>query len=111
MTRHGLADVLVAPAGSGKTFCLNVARAAWEDGGLRVIGVSLAARAAQELQDQAGIPSGTVERLLLDLASGVEKLDHRTVLVVDEAAMVGTRDLHPIFEGRPPRRRADRARR
>jgi ATP-dependent exoDNAse (exonuclease V) alpha subunit len=100
VTRDGLADVLVAPAGSGKTFSLNVARSAWEAAGFRVIGVSLATRAAKELEEQAGIRSVTVKRLLQDLGQGIEKLDQRTVLVVDEAAMVG-RATSRCYSGRP----------
>ena len=40
----------------------------------------------------------TVDRLLLDLGHGRLELDGRTVLVVDEAAMVGTRKLAPLLE-------------
>src|SRR6266511_1850031 len=39
----------------------------------------------------------TVDRLLLDLRHGRLELDSRTVLVVDEAGMVGTRKLAPLL--------------
>jgi hypothetical protein len=59
-----------------------------------VIGCSLAARAARQLHDDAGIPAATIDRLLGDLdRSNGPALDGRTVIVVDEAAMVGTRKL------------------
>lgn len=61
--------------------------------GHRVLGTALAARAAAELHHGAGIPSQTADRLLLRLAQGREHLDERTVIVVDEAAMLGTRRL------------------
>jgi ATP-dependent exoDNAse (exonuclease V) alpha subunit len=80
-------------AGAGKTFALAAAREAWEASGHRVIGCSLAARAAKQLQDDAGIPASTIDRLLAGIDRHTTALDDTTVLVVDEAAMVGTRKL------------------
>jgi conjugative relaxase-like TrwC/TraI family protein len=87
----GLALVL-GRAGAGKTYALDPARAAWEAGGYRVLGAALAARAAAELEAGAGIPSMTVARLLQELGTRRLPLDRRTVVVVDEAGMLGTRD-------------------
>ena len=86
-------DVLVGPAGTGKTFSLDAAREAWEKAGYRVMGASLAARAAAELEHGAGISSQTIDRLRARLAQGTERLDQRSVLVLDEAGMIGTRRL------------------
>ena len=98
LTGERLVDCLIAAAGSGKTYSLNLAREMWEGSHYRVIGASLAARAAKELEDQAHIPSRTIAKLLIDLDRGTEKLDDRTVLVIDEAAMVGTRALARLFD-------------
>ena len=98
LTGERLVDSLIAAAGSGKTYSLNVAREMWEGSGYRVIGASLAARAAKELEDQAHIPSRTIAKLLIDLDRGTEQLDDQTVLVIDEAAMVGTRALARLFD-------------
>jgi hypothetical protein len=87
-------DIVEGVAGAGKTFALAAARRAWDASGYRVIGCSLAARAARQLQDDAEIPAATIDRLLGDLErSNGLGLDARTVIVVDEAAMVGTRKL------------------
>jgi len=86
-------QVLVGPAGTGKTFALDAARAGWEAEGYRVIGAALARRAARELEDGAGIPSTSLAALLAELREGGERgllAEGRTVLVVDEAGMVGT---------------------
>lgn len=88
-------QVVRAAAGTGKTYALDVARAAWETDGHRVIGASLSARAAAELRGQSGIQSTTIARLLSGLEHGYG-FDDRTVLVVDEAGMVGTRALAEI---------------
>jgi conjugative relaxase-like TrwC/TraI family protein len=83
-----------AKAGAGKTFALGAARRAWEAAGYRVVGAALAARAAQELRDGAGIRASTLARLLVDVQDPRHgSLDARTVLVVDEGGMVGTRTL------------------
>jgi len=89
-------DVVEGAAGSGKTFALAAAREAWEASGYRVIGCSLAARAAKQLQDDSGIPASTIDRLLRDLNRC--QFAPRTVVVVDEAAMVGTRKLARLLD-------------
>ena len=91
-------DVVEGVAGAGKTFALAAAREAWEASGYRVIGCSLAARAAKQLQDDAGIPASTIDRLLAGIDRHQAALDATTVLVVDEAAMVGTRKLARLLD-------------
>jgi hypothetical protein len=85
-------EVVRAAAGTGKTFTLDAARAAWEAGGVRVYGCALSARAATELQDQTGIDATTIAQLRIDLERGYG-LPTGGVLVVDEAGMVETRQL------------------
>lgn len=89
--------VIVGHAGTGKTFALDAARAAWSETGLHCRGAALAARAARELQSGSGIPSQTIASLLNDLDEGRMRLTRRDVVVVDEAGMVGTRDLHRLI--------------
>ena len=89
-------ELVEGVAGSGKTYALASAREAWEASGYRVIGCALAARAAKQLQDGAGIHASTLDRLLGDLTR--HSLPPRTVIVVDEAAMVGTRRLAQLLD-------------
>ncbi|MCC5947619.1 MAG: AAA family ATPase [Nitriliruptoraceae bacterium] len=88
-------EVVVGKAGTGKTYALDAARDAWEASGVQVTGVALAARAALELETSAGIRSTTLARLLgqLDDHRDGSPLQPGSVLVVDEAGMVGTRQL------------------
>jgi conjugative relaxase-like TrwC/TraI family protein len=94
---HGI-EIVEGVAGAGKTYALAAARQAWEASGYQVIGCSLAARAARNLQDDAGIPSATLDRLIGDLDRNRRALDERTVVVVDESAMVGTRKLTRLLD-------------
>ena len=86
-------DVIVAAAGTGKTFSLDAAADAWRHSGYHVIGAALAATAAAQLQTQTGIGSDTIALRTLQLANGTLRLDRRTVVVIDEAAMASTRGL------------------
>jgi hypothetical protein len=93
-------EVVVGKAGTGKTYALDAAREAWEASGIPVAGVALAARAALELEASAGIPSTTLARLLgrLDDHRDGSPLEPGSVLVVDEAGMVGTRELARLLD-------------
>ena len=86
-------DAVEGVAGSGKTYALAAAREAWQASGHRVIGCALAARTAAQLEQDTAIPSMTLDRLLRQLDGNRIELDDGAVLVVDEAAMVGTRKL------------------
>jgi conjugative relaxase-like TrwC/TraI family protein len=90
-------DVVVGVAGAGKTFALAAAHEAWTAAGYDVVGASLAARTAARLQEGSGIPSMTIDRLLAQLDRG-GTLGSNSVLVIDEAAMVGTRKLQRVLD-------------
>jgi conjugative relaxase-like TrwC/TraI family protein len=93
---HGI-EVVRAAAGTGKTYALDAAREAWQRDGREVNGCALSARAAVELGDHAAIPTTTIARLQLDLLHG-QRLPTGSVLVVDEAGMVGTRAIAELAE-------------
>ncbi len=87
-------QVVIGKAGAGKTYALDAARAAFQRSGYVVCGTALSARAAAELESGAGIASCTLAKFMdLDNLYGI---DDRTVIVLDEAGMVGTRDLQQL---------------
>lgn len=86
-------SVLVGPAGTGKTFTLDTLRSIHQHAGHRVVGAAPSARAAHELATDAHIPASTLHRLLGTWARGHDRPDTATVLVIDEAAMAGIREL------------------
>ena len=85
---------MVGRAGTGKTHTLGTLRAAYEDAGWSVIGLAPSARAARELQEGSGIESTTIARHLVEQRT----ITTTTVVVVDEAAMAGTRDVAAIVD-------------
>ena len=93
-------EVVVGPAGAGKTAALSAARQAWAASGVPVRGVALAALAARTLSDGAGIPAMSLTRLFAEVdRDGLDRaLPAGGVLVVDEASMVATRQLARLIE-------------
>jgi conjugative relaxase-like TrwC/TraI family protein len=85
--------LVVGRAGTGKTFALGAARHAWQLDGYRPLATAPTGIATVSLEAEGFEEVATCDRLLADLDQGRERLDSRTVLVVDEAAMLGSRKL------------------
>jgi conjugative relaxase-like TrwC/TraI family protein len=90
--------VVVGRAGTGKTFALGIARHAWQLDGYRLLAAAPTGIATVSLQGEGFEDVATCDRLLLDLDKGHEQLGARTVLVVDEAGMLGSRKLTRLLE-------------
>jgi conjugative relaxase-like TrwC/TraI family protein len=90
--------VVVGRAGTGKTFALGMARHAWQLDGYRLLAAAPTGIATMSMQGEGFEEVATCDRLLGDLDRGEEQLDARTVLVVDEAGMLGSRKLTRLFE-------------
>jgi hypothetical protein len=98
LSRGAGVEVVAAAAGTGKTFSLDAARDAWQGDGYRVLGAALSGRAAAELESSAAITSSTLAMLQINLDAGRLRFDDRTILVIDEAGMAGTRTLAPVLD-------------
>lgn len=89
--------VINGAAGTGKSFVLAAMREAYVKEGFTVYGAILQGKTAEDLERDSVIQSRTIAKMLLDLEKGKLKLDAKTVLVVDEAGMVGSRDLEKLM--------------
>ena len=90
--------LVVGRAGTGKTFALGIARHAWQLDGYRLLAAAPTGIATMSLQGEGFEDVATCDRLLGELDRGRGQLDPRTVLVVDEAGMLGSRKLTWLLE-------------
>ena len=93
----GRLKIIVGNAGAGKSFVLSAAKEVWEKEGYQVRGAALSGKVADDLQ-AAGIKSTTVFSTLKGLREGTIALNSKTILVLDEAAMTSTKDIHALVQ-------------
>ena len=92
----GIANV-IGYAGTGKSAMLGVARDGWEQAGYTVRGAALSGIAAENLEGGSGIASRTIASLEHAWGQGREQLGPKDVLVVDEAGMIGSRQMERVL--------------
>ncbi|MFK0276093.1 Ti-type conjugative transfer relaxase TraA [Ensifer sp. NPDC090286] len=80
-------------AGAGKSTMLAAARDAWAAQGYRVHGAALAGKAAEGLEESSGIAARTLASWEYGWQNGKGLLSSNDVLVIDEAGMIGSRQL------------------
>jgi conjugative relaxase-like TrwC/TraI family protein len=84
----------VGAAGSGKTTALEAAVAVWAAAGCMVLGAAVGGTQAVILSEETGVEARTVASVIaryLDHGD-VSIVDDRTVILVDEASLISTRD-------------------
>ena len=89
--------IVTGYAGTGKSAMLSVARDGWEQAGYRVRGAALSGIAAENLESGSGISSRTIASLEHQWAQGREQLGTNDVLVIDEAGMIGSRQMERVI--------------
>jgi Ti-type conjugative transfer relaxase TraA len=90
-------SLVIGYAGTGKSTMLGVAREAWEEAGFEVHGAALSGIAAENLEAGSSIPSRTIASMEHGWQQGRDLLTSRDVLVIDEAGMVGTRQMERVL--------------
>lgn len=90
-------SVVTGYAGAGKSTMLEAANGAWKHQGFNVVGVALSGKAADGLEKSSGIQSRTLASLEKSWENGYSLLRKNDVLVIDEAGMVGLRQMARIL--------------
>lgn len=86
-------SAVVGFAGAGKSTMLAAAREAWEAQGYRVHGAALSGKAAEGLEESSGIQSRTLASWSRGWDNERGMIGRGDVFVIDEAGMVGSRQL------------------
>jgi conjugative relaxase-like TrwC/TraI family protein len=91
-------DVLVGPAGAGKTTAMNALRYAWEAAHYSgsVVGLAPSAAAAQVLAEDLGIPTENLAKWWQNHLDHGETFHAGQLVIVDEASLAGTLSLDRI---------------
>ena len=89
--------IIEGAPGSGKTTTLAPIVSAYREAGYRVLGAASAWRIARMLQNDLGIEARATASWIEKMRRGHEVLDRNTVLIVDEAGLLSSRDMHAIL--------------
>ena len=91
-------DVLVGPAGAGKTTAMSALRRAWEEehGAGSVVGLAPSAVAAQVLADDLGIATENTAKWWQNHLVHGTTFEAGQLVIIDEAALAGTASLDRI---------------
>jgi conjugative relaxase-like TrwC/TraI family protein len=91
-------DLLIGPAGAGKTTTLRALIATWTDDGGSVLGLAPSAAAAKVLGDECEIPAENTAKWLVDFRAqrGIGVLSAGQLVLVDEAGMADTLTLETL---------------
>lgn len=92
-------QLVLAPAGTGKTTAMRVLANAWRDSGAQVVALAPTASAGVLIGEEIGAPGDTLAKLAhalhgqSALPSWAANLSGGTLVVIDEAGLAGTKDL------------------
>lgn len=101
--RHACLDsrmvsVVEGSAGAGKSFTMEAVKSVYEGQGYTLHGLALSWTAAGVLSDEAKIEhTRAIEGFVRDVANGKVQLDAKSVVIVDEAGLVGSRHMSAIL--------------
>jgi len=94
----------LAPAGTGKTTAMSVLSHAWTDTGGTVLGLAPTAAAAEILGAEIGTDADTLAKYVhcttypaLPVPAWFDRIDHNSLILVDEAGMAATLDLDALI--------------
>ena len=90
-------SLLNGSAGTGKSYVLSAVSEAYKESDYQVYGIALQAITAKAIETDCDIPSSTIASFLAKYESGNLEVNNKTVLILDEAGMVGSRDMQKLL--------------
>lgn len=96
-TSNSAIAIVEGSPGSGKTTTLLPLVDVYANTGCRVIATATAWRIANMLRDDLGIEARATASWIERIKAGEKVLDHRTVLIVDEAGLLSSREMHILL--------------
>lgn len=95
----GNLSCVIGRAGAGKTYTMKSIKELYENDGYKVYGTSLSEKATRGLEESSGISSQNIKRLLTKLKHNHPDIpESGSVLIVDEAGMVGLNDMLELLD-------------
>lgn len=92
-------SIIEGAAGAGKSFTLGTVKKLYEDAGYKIEGVALSWSASNVMSEEAKIKDArAIEGFCRDIAEGKITLTNKTLLVIDEAGLVGSRHFAAIID-------------
>ncbi|MGV4838956.1 MobF family relaxase [Stenotrophomonas maltophilia] len=85
-------------AGTGKTTTTEIIRDVLDREGKQLFGVAFSNKAAKKLGKECGIKCTSITKLIYDHEKGTIAFTDKDVILVDEAGMVGTRDMLKLMQ-------------
>ena len=95
--RAAAITIIEGAPGSGKTTTLRPIKEAYEAAGYRVLGAATAWRVAHLLRNDLDIEARATDAWLYASKHGRPFLDAKTVLIVDEAGLLSSRQMHGLL--------------
>lgn len=95
--RPVMISVIEGAPGTGKSTLLSPVVRCWKSSGYRVVGAATAWRVANALRDDLAIEARATASWLARSQQGKPFLDDRTVLIVDEAGLLSSQEMHALL--------------
>lgn len=93
-----MVSVVEGAAGAGKSYTMEAVKSVYESQGYTLHGLALSWSAAGVLSEEAKIEhTRAIEGFVREIANGKVKLDTKSVVIVDEAGLVGSRHMAAIL--------------
>lgn len=98
LTSNSLLASVNGAAGTGKSYLLEAVNEVYKKNGFTIYGVALQTKTADNMQKDLNIQSSSIARFIVDVQKGKIALNNKSIIILDEAGMVGSRDMLSLLK-------------